>query len=145
MKLAENKFVLVPAGNVVLYLENIVTKPAGNPKVIEAKFVHENGGSIINKYKLIKDPKTKEIELDKNSAFPFSCLARAVLGNNLSEFELKDDLPKLQGRYIECEVVHTDPADNEKGYVFANIRKTLRMVEVNQEAEENPDAEEDEL
>lgn len=143
MKLAENKFILVPQGTVTLYLESIVTKPAGNPKVIEAKFVHENGGSIINKYKLIKDPKTKEIELDKNSAFPFSCLARAVLGNNLSEFELKDDLPKLQGRYIECEVVHTDPADNEKGYVFANIKKTLRMVEVNQEAEEDLDVEDE--
>ena len=145
MKLAENKFILVPQGTVTLYLESIVAKPAGNPKVIEAKFTHDNGGSITNKYKLVRDPKTKEIELDKNSAFPFSCLARAVLGNNLSEFELKDDLPKLQGKYIECEVVHTDPADNEKGYVFANIRKTLRMVEVNQEAEENSDVEEDDL
>lgn len=143
MKLAENKFILVPQGTVTLYLESIVTKPAGNPKVIEAKFTHDNGGSIINKYKLVRDPKTKEIELDKNSAFPFSCLARAVLGNNLSDFDLKNDLQKLQGKYIECEVVHTDPNDNEKGYVFANIKKTLRMVEVDQEAEEDLDVEDE--
>lgn len=143
MKLAENKFILVPQGIVTLCLESIVAKPAGNPKVIEAKFTHDNGGSIANKYKLVRDPKTKEIELDKNSAFPFSCLARAVLGDNLSDFDLKNDLPKLQGKYIECEVAHTDPNDNEKGYVFANIKKTLRMVEVNQEAEEILDVEDE--
>lgn len=130
MKLAENKFILVPQGIVTLYLESIVTKPAGNPQVIEAKFVHENGGVITNKYKLVRDHKTKQIELDKNSVFPFSCLARAVLGEELSSFELAEDLPKLEGKYIECEVTHTDPSKNEKGYVFANIKKTLRMVQV---------------
>lgn len=145
MKLAENKFVLVPAGNVVLYLENIVTKPKAKPTVIEATFTHENGGTITNKYKLRVDPKTKEIELEKNSAFPFSCLARAVLGDSLTEFSLSEDLGKLKGKYIECEVVHTDPNDNQNGYVFANIKKTLRMVEVNKESEEDLDDEEDDL
>lgn len=145
MKLAENKFVLVPAGNVVLYLENIVTKPKAKPTVIEATFTHENGGTITNKYKLRVDPKTKEIELEKNSAFPFSCLARAVLGNSLTDFSLSDDLGKLKGKYIECEVVHTDPNDNPNGYVFANIKKTLRMVEVEDVEEEDLDDEEDDL
>ena len=145
MKLAENKFVLVPAGNVVLYLENIVAKPKAKPTVIEATFTHENGGTITNKYKLRVDPKTKEIELEKNSAFPFSCLARAVLGNILTDFSLSDDLGKLKGKYIECEVIHSDPADNANGYVFANIKKTLRMVEVEDVEEEDLDAEEDDL
>lgn len=145
MKLAENKFVLVPAGNVVLYLENIVAKPKAKPTVIEATFTHENGGTITNKYKLRVDPKTKEIELEKNSAFPFSCLARAVLGNSLTDFSLSDDLGKLKGKYIECEVIHSDPADNANGYVFANIKKTLRMVEAEDVEEEDLDAEEDDL
>ena len=48
MKLAENKFILVPQGTVTLYLESIVTEPVGKPKVIEAKFTHDNGGSITN-------------------------------------------------------------------------------------------------
>lgn len=145
MKLAENKWILVPAGNVVLYLEDIAAKPKAKPSVIEATFTHENGGTITNKYKLRVDPKTKQIELEKNSAFPFSCLARAVLGDSLTDFNLTNDLPKLKGKYIECEVIHTDPADNEKGYVFANIKKTLRMVEPEKTEEDDLDAEEDDL
>lgn len=143
MKLAENIFKLVPAGeDIVLLLEKIEAKPKVKPKVIEATFKHENGGTIKNKYNLRTDPKTKEIELAENSAFPFSCLARAVLGNEVKDFSLSQDLPKLQGKYIECEVVHTNPNDNENGYVFANIKKTLRMVEPE---EEDLDDEEDDL
>lgn len=145
MKLTENKFVLVPEGNdIVLLLEKIEAKPAAKPRVIEATFKHENGGVIKNKYKLIVDPKTKEIELDQNSAFPFSCLARAVMGNKLKDFSLSEDLPKLEGKYLECEVAHSNPNDNENGYTFANIKKTLRMVEV-ESTEEEVDNEEDDL
>lgn len=144
MKLAENTFTLVPAGeDIVLLLEKIEAKPKAKPRVIEATFKHENGGVIKNKYKLVVDPKTKEIELDKNSAFPFTCLARAVLGNKLTDFSLSEDLPKLQGKHIECEVVHTDPKDNENGYTFANIKKTLRMVEAEDVEEEDLDEEDD--
>ena len=129
MKLAENKFELVPAGEQELFLESIVAKPKAKPTVIEATFKHENGGMIKNSYKLVTDRKTKEIELDSRSQFPFTCLARAVLGNSITDFSLSADLPKLEGKTILCEVTHTDPNANEKGYVFANIKKTIRLVE----------------
>lgn len=141
MKLSEG-FTLVPAGeDIVLLLEKIEAKPKAKPKVIEATFRHENGGVITNKYNLRTDPKTKEIELAEKAAFPFSCLARAVLGNEVKDFSLSQDLPKLAGKYIECEVIHTEP--NEKGNVFANIKKTLRMVEPEDMEEEDLDEEDD--
>ncbi len=133
MKLAENDFKLVPAGeNVVLHLESIDVKPKSNPSVITAVFKHENGGSIKNTYDVKKDRETGEVELSEKSLWPFTYLARCVLGNELKDFSLTNDLPKLQGAYIECEVVHNK---GNKGGTFANIAKTIKLVDTPVQAE----------
>ncbi len=128
MKLVEG-FSMVPAGeDVLLLLQSIVAKPKARPTVIEATFVHENGATIKNRYNLVTDPKTKEIALAPGGgAYAFSALARCVLGQ-ITDFQLKEDLPRLAGKHISCTVEHTQP--NEKGNVFANIKRTHRVVEV---------------
>ena len=146
MKLAENKFKLVPAGeHVALTISEAALKPKANPTMIEITFSHEDGGSIKNKDKLVKDRKTGERELEEKSAFPFSCLARCVFGDNMNDFSLSNDLPAMVGAVIDCEVTHSDPEDNDKGYVYANVHRTNKLLSTPNVPTAEPVEEDDDL
>lgn len=123
-KLAENNFKLVPAGEEVnLKITKTDAKPKANPTVIEVQFAHEESGAFINnKYDLTKE----------GGLIAFSILARCVLGRNIEDFCISEDLHKLDNKVVECEVVHTE----YNGNTYANVKKTKRMVE----AEEAPQA-----
>lgn len=128
-KLAEG-FKLVPAGeDVNLTIEKITAKPKANPTVIEVVFSHESGAKLNNKYDITKE----------GALMAFSFLARCVLGNDITEFSVSKDLPKMKGVTIECEVEHTE----YNGNIYANIKKTIRQVK-NEDASQE-EGEDDDL
>ena len=144
MKLAANEFKLVPAGeNVPLRVTSVELKPKARPQNIVVTFKHENGGTCTSNYGLQYTKGSTEPELKEKSSFPFSCLARCCLGD-IDDVSLSDDLPKFVDKLIECEVTHTEP--NDKGYVYANVRKTKKLI-VEEEVVADPldDDEEDDL
>lgn len=124
-KLAEG-FKLVPEGeHVALTIEKISAKPKANPSVIEVVFSHESGATLNNKYDITKD----------GALVAFSFLARCILGNDVTDFSVSKDMPKLKGKTIDCEVVHTE----SNGNTYANIKKTNFMIENEELGEEVED------
>lgn len=148
IQLVESEFKLVPAGeDVVLTITNAKAMPKAKPSKIEVVFTHANGGTIKQTYDLVK--KTKKTDKNPIGLVLFSILARTALGNSsLEDFSLSKDLPKLIDKSIVCEVKHSDPKDNEKGYVYANIKRIIRLaddfaVDAPKEIEEVEDEEDD--
>ena len=124
-KLAKG-FKLVPEGeHVALKIENISAKPKANPSVIEVSFSHESGATLKNKYDISKE----------GALLAFSFLARCVLGNDVTDFSVSKDMPKLKGKMIDCEVVHAE----SNGNTYANIKKTNFMIEIGEIGEEVED------
>lgn len=120
-KLSENTFSLVPAGDhVPLKITQVKALPKAKPSKIEVTFKHEATGAILKNNYDIKN---------QGGLIAFSILARCILGANLENFSISQDLPKFKDKTIDCEVVHTDPSQSEKGYVYANIRKTLSVID----------------
>lgn len=131
IKLAENKFKIVPEGeDILLKITKAEARPKANPSVFEVTFEHESGATIKNPYKFTEE----------KGLMVFSFLARAILGNNVDDFSISEDLPKFVGKTLECEIAHIE---GSKGGTFANIKKIIRMVE-EPEAEVTED-EDDEL
>lgn len=148
IQLVEREFKLVPAGeDVVLTITNAKAMPKAKPSKIEVVFTHANGGAIKQTYDLVK--KTKKTDKNPMGLVLFSILARTALGNSsLEDFSLSKDLPKLIDKSIVCEVKHSDPKDNEEGYVYANIKRIIRLaddfeVDTPKEIEEVEDEEDD--
>lgn len=129
IQLVESEFKLVPAGeDVVLTIISAKAMPKAKPSKIEVVFTHANGGTIKQTYDLVK--KTKKTDKNPIGLVLFSILARTALGNSsLEDFSLSKDLPKLIDKSIVCEVKHSDPKDNEKGYVYANIKRIIRLAD----------------
>lgn len=116
IKLAENKFKLVPEGeDVNLTITKVAAKPKADPKVIEVEYTHESGAKILNKYNIAVN----------GGLVAFSILARCVLGSTIEDFSISNDLPKLKGVTIDCEVKH----EEYNGKMYANVKKTKHMVE----------------
>ena len=143
IQLVESSFVLVPAGeDVVLGITSAKAMPKAKPSKIEVVFTHANGGTIKQTYDLNK--KLKKTDKNPIGLVLFSILARTALGDSsLENFSLSKDLPKLVGKNLVCEVKHSDPKDNEKGYVYANIKKIVRLAD--KETVEEVEDEEDDL
>lgn len=129
IQLVEREFKLVPAGeDVVLTITNAKAMPKAKPSKIEVVFTHANGGTIKQTYDLVK--KIKKTDKNPIGLVLFSILARTALGDNsLEDFSLSKDLPKLIDKSIVCEVKHSDPKDNEKGNVYANIKRIIRLAD----------------
>lgn len=122
IKLAEG-WALVPEGEVVLTIASASAKPKANPSVIEVVFVHESGAEIRNKYELA----------NQMGLVALSYLARCILGN-VDDLSISRDLPTFVGKKVLCEVVHKE---GSKGGTFANIAKTISLVEDDTEDEED--------
>lgn len=126
IKLAENKFKLVPDGEeVALTITKAEAKPKANPTVVEITFNHESDATLKNKYDL-------KIE---GGLIAFSILARCILGNEVDDFSISKDLPKFIDKTIECEVVHTESGGN----TYANIKKTKRVIGLKYTSNEDDD------
>lgn len=148
IQLVESEFKLVPAGeDVILTITSAKAMPKAKPSKIEVVFTHANGSTIKQTYDLVK--KTKKTDKNPIGLVLFSILARTALGNSsLKDFSLSKDLPKLVDKSIVCEVKHSDPKDNEKGYVYANIKRIIRLADDSEadtpkEIEEVEDEEDD--
>lgn len=147
IQLVESSFALVPAGeDVVLGITSAKAMPKAmskaKPSKIEVVFTHANGGTIKQTYDLNK--KLKKTDKNPIGLVLFSILARTALGDSsLENFSLSKDLPKLVGKNLVCEVKHSDPKDNENGYVYANIKKIVRLAD--EETVEEVEDEEDDL
>lgn len=141
IQLVESSFTLVPAGeDVVLGITSAM--PKAKSSKIEVVFTHANGGTIKQTYDLNK--KLKKTDKNPIGLVLFSILARTALGDSsLENFSLSKDLPKLVGKNLVCEVKHSDPKDNENGYVYANIKKIVRLAD--EETVEEVEDEEDDL
>lgn len=129
IQLVESEFKLVPAGeDVVLSITSVKAMPKAKPSKIEVVFTHANGGTIKQTYDLVK--KVKKTDKNPIGLVLFSILARTALGDSsLEDFSLSKDLPKLVDKNVVCEVKHSDPKDNEKGYVYANIKRIIRLAD----------------
>lgn len=133
IKLSENEFKLVPAGeDILLKIEKVEGKPKADPEVIQITFAHDSGAKIVNKYDLDKD----------KAVFAFSCLVRAVLDPNKQDFSVTEDGPAMLDKFVECEVVHNE---SSQGNTFANIRKTKRTDRVFGESTPSLDTDEYDL
>lgn len=141
--LVESEFKLVPAGeDVILKIDSAKAMPKAKPTKIEVVFSHENGGTIKQTYDLAR--KLKKTDKNPIGLVLFSILARTALGDSsLEDFSLSKDLPKLVDKHLVCEVKHSDPKDNENGYVYANIKKIIRLAD--EETVEEVEDEEDDL
>lgn len=121
------KFELVPEGEQELKIVSVEAKPKARPQIISVVYEHANGGIITVNYDLFKKIKTKKGTMMQIGLVQFSELARVALGDDkLKEFSISKDLPKLENVTIKATVKHTEP--NEKGYVYANIKKILEKV-----------------
>ena len=143
IQLVESSFTLVPAGeDVVLGITSAKAMPKAKPSKIEVVFTHANGGTIKQTYDINK--KLKKTDKNPIGLVLFSILARTALrDSSLEDFSLSKDLPKLVGKNLVCEVKHSDPEDNENGYVYANIKKIVRLAD--EETVEEVEDEEDDL
>ena len=131
IQLAKNEFKLVPAGGeVALTIIKVDAKPKANPTVIEVTYKHESGATLKNKYDL-------KIE---GGLIAFSILARCVLGNDVDEFSIKNDIPKFINKTILCEVVHTE----SNGNTYANIKKTKQVIKLESTSNEDDEDEDEE-
>lgn len=113
--LAENKFELYPAGEVVMKIKSIEAKPKAKPVVIEVTFQDVEGKTINHRYDLKV----------RGGHIGFSILARNILGN-IQNISASEDLPKMKDSLVKCLVEHRE---GSKGGVFANITKTIKATD----------------
>lgn len=142
IKLTENTFTLVPEGEEVLTITSAKAMPKAKPSKIEVIFTHANGGTIKQTYDLNK--KLKATDKAPIGLVLFSILARTALADSsLEDFSISKDLPKLVDKNIVCKVKHSEPT--EKGYVYANIERILKLADGQPQAEVETEDEEDDL
>ena len=135
----KNNFKLVEEGERELTIMKAEVRPSGKPNSLIVTFQDKEGGSIINRYNFDND----------KSLFAMGKLLEVALGfEDGDEFDTKTDPARLINKTILCEVVHTQgtkPNDNGELPTFANIKKTISLVENNENvdndtAEDNSDA-----
>ena len=130
IKLVEG-FKLVPEGeDVILKIKDFAGKPKANPTVINVTFEHKSGATLKNSYDLKKE----------GGLIAFSFLARAVLGNGLTDFSVSKNGPQMVGQVVSCEVTHTE----YNGNTYANIKKVTKATVVNEPVDTSVPFDEDE-
>ena len=117
-----NSFKLAEEGEQVLEITKAECTPSGKPDKLKVTFRAANGGFINSKYDFNND----------KAMFGMGILVSKALGlEDGDEFDTKEDTPKLVGKKLVCEVVHTQGTKlDEDGNptVFANVRKVLSLV-----------------
>lgn len=126
-------FKLCPEGERVLTITKAECKPSGKPDNMKITFQDSEGGFVNSKY---------DFSNDKSIWAMGMMLSKALELEDGDEFDTKTDTPKLIGKKLLCEVVHTEGTKpNEDGElpIFANIKKVIALVNDDTgEVEESP-------
>lgn len=121
----QNNYKTVPEGERILEITKAECKPSGKPKSLHVVFKDSEGGLINSKY-----------DFD----IPGAVTAMSIMCSyalNLEdgdEFDTIKDTPKLVGKKLICEVVHTEGTkEKEDGTlpIFANVKKIIGLYEEN--------------
>jgi len=116
-----SNFKLVPEGERELKITKAECKPSGSPKRIDMTFQDSEGGFINSRYAFDND----------KAMFAFAKMLEVLGYKDGDDFETKD-AASLVGKTLLCEVVHsqgTQPNENGELPTFANIKKTLGVVD----------------
>lgn len=126
-------FKLCPEGERVLKITKAECTPSGKPDKLKVTFQDSEGGFVNSKY---------DFSNDKSLWAMGMMLSKALGLEDGDEFDTKTDTPKLVGKKLLCEVVHTEGTKpNEDGElpIFANIKKVIALVNDDTgEVEESP-------
>ena len=127
----KGNFTVVPEGERVLEITKAECTPSGKPNKLKVTFQDSEGGFINSQYNFDND----------KSLFAMGKLLETALSfEDGDEFDTKTDTPKLVGKKLLCEVVHTQGTKpNEDGELptFANLRKTISLITDDGEVVEN--------
>ena len=129
----QNNFKLAEEGEQVLEITKAECTPSGKPNCLKVTFKAANGGFINSKYDFNND----------KALFGMGILLSKALGlEDGDEFDTKDT-PKLVGKKLVCEVVHTKgskPNDDGELPTFANVKKVISLAdeETGEVSEESP-------
>lgn len=118
----KGSFTLVPEGERVLTITKAECTPSGKPNKLKVSFQDAEGGFINTQYSFDND----------TSVWVMGKMLEVALGvEDGDEFDTTKDTPKLIGKKLLCEVVHTKGTKpNDKGELptFANIKRTISLV-----------------
>lgn len=115
-------FKLCPEGQRVLTITKAECTPSGKPDKLKVTFQDSEGGFVNSKYDFTNDKSVWAMGM---------MLSKALELEDGDEFDTKTDTPKLIGKKLLCEIVHTQGTKpNEDGELptFANIKKVISLV-----------------
>lgn len=120
--LEPREFKLCPAGERVLEITEARCTPSGKPTSLKVTFKDVETGAFLNsKYDFNND----------KGLFAMGMLCKVALQMaDADEFDTANDTPKLVGKKLLCEVVHsqgTTMRDDGTYPTFANVRKTISL------------------
>lgn len=126
-------FKLCPEGERVLTITKAECKPSGKSDNMKVTFQDSEGGFVNSKYDFTNDKSVWAMGM---------MLSKALKLEDGDEFDTKTDTPKLVGKKLLCEVIHTEgtkPNDDGELPIFANIKKVIALVNDDTgEVEESP-------
>lgn len=130
----KNNFKLVEEGERVLKITKAEATPSGKPDKLKVTFQDVAEGGTVNS--------TYNFDNDK-SLFAMGKLLEIALGCEDGDlFDTKEDTPKLVGKELLCEIVHsqgTKPNDKGEFPTFANIKRVISLANTTTgEVEESP-------
>lgn len=118
----KNNFKLVEEGERVLKITKAEAKPSGKPTSLVITFQDTEGGLITSRY-----------NFDNTTAlWAMGKLVEVALNfKDGDEFDTKEDTPRLVGKELLCEVVHTKgtkPNNDGELPTFANVKKVISLA-----------------
>lgn len=116
-------FKLVEEGERVLKITKAECTPSGKPDKLKVTFQDVKEGGTIN----------SQYSFNNGTAlWAMSKLAEIALGlQDGDEFDTKEDTPRLVGKELLCEVVHTKgtkPNNDGELPTFANVKKVISLA-----------------
>ena len=116
-------FKLCPEGERVLTITKAECTPSGKPDKLKVTFQDSEGGFVNSKYDFTNDKSVWAMGM---------MLSKALELEDGDEFDTKLDTPKLVGKKLLCEIVHTQgtkPNDDGELPTFANIKRVISLVD----------------
>lgn len=116
-------FKLCPEGQRVLTITKAECTPSGKPDKLKVTFQDSEGGFVNSKYDFTNDKSVWAMGM---------MLSKALELDDGDEFDTKLDTPKLVGKKLLCEIVHTQgtkPNDDGELPTFANIKRVISLVD----------------
>ena len=116
-------FKLCPEGERVLTITKAECTPSGKPDKLKVTFQDSEGGFVNSKYDFTNDKSVWAMGM---------MLSKALELEDGDEFDTKLDTPKLVGKKLLCEIVHTQgtkPNDDGELPTFANIKRVISLID----------------